>query len=178
MLIRPTNVLSPLIKSDMDLGVKKLSEIMLCNESTVRRVLRSEQPVPEKSIKNLSIYFKTNEEFWLKLNDNYRISKSTQPEKVMRFSGEIKNRFNVLNKLMGGHLSLQELMKKSLGNTKINMASIFIGVPRKTLSDLINNKTELSINMAFKLSYAFETNIEYWLNLKNENKINKKVELK
>lgn len=178
MIIKPSNVLNPLLKSDFELGIKKLSDIMDCSLSTVRRVVNSTQPVPEKSIKNLARYFRTTEDFWFNLNDNYRISVTKNPEKIMKFGYEVKNRFKIINKLMDDRSNIQDIIKKSIGNTPINEASLFIGVPRQTLSDLISGKSELSTNMAFKLSYAFETNIDYWLNLKNKNKLNKLMELK
>lgn len=180
MIIKPTNVLSPLLRSDFELGIKKLSEIMECSQSTVRRVIKSTQPVPEKSIKNLSLHFRTTEDFWINLNNNYKISITKSPEKVMKFSGDIKDRFNIINKLMEGKLTAQEIIKKSLGKTTITEASLFIGLPRKTLSDFISGNSEMSTHMAFKLSYAFETNIDYWLKFKkNKNKkTNKLMELK
>ncbi len=40
-----------------------------------------------------------------------------------------------------------------------------LGVTRKALSELINCKAGISITMALKLSKAFNTTPEYWLNM-------------
>ncbi|MFH0975802.1 MAG: HigA family addiction module antitoxin [Spirochaetota bacterium] len=40
-----------------------------------------------------------------------------------------------------------------------------LGVTRKTFSELINYNSSVSIPMALKLSKAFDTTPEYWLNL-------------
>lgn len=40
-----------------------------------------------------------------------------------------------------------------------------LGVTRKTFSELINCNSSVSIPMALKLSKAFDTTPEYWLNM-------------
>ncbi len=170
MKVLPSNILKVLLKTDEELGIKRLSLIMECNESTVRRIIDNKLPVPNKSIKKLASFFKTDEAFWNNLNNNYKISKSKEVEKVMKFTGDVKDKFEIIKKLTNKNITVSDLLKKTLSNTTIEESSLFIGVPRKTLSDLINNKTNLSIQMAFKLSYAFNTDINYWLSLKKEPK--------
>jgi len=45
--------------------------------------------------------------------------------------------------------------------------SIILGVSRKTLSKIINEKASISPEMAFRLSRAFDTTPELWMNLQN-----------
>ena len=40
-----------------------------------------------------------------------------------------------------------------------------LGVTRKALSELINGKSGISPNMAMRLSYAFGSTPDFWLNL-------------
>ena len=40
-----------------------------------------------------------------------------------------------------------------------------LGVARKTLSELINGKSDVSVEMAFKLSRACNTTAKFWLNM-------------
>jgi len=46
-----------------------------------------------------------------------------------------------------------------------NRRELGLGVTRKTFSELINCKSGVSIPMALKLSKAFNTTPEYWLNM-------------
>jgi addiction module HigA family antidote len=45
--------------------------------------------------------------------------------------------------------------------------SIILGVSRKTLSKIINERASISPEMAFRLSRAFDTTPELWMNLQN-----------
>ena len=45
--------------------------------------------------------------------------------------------------------------------------STILGVSRKTLSKIINEKASISPEMAFRLSRAFDTTPELWMNLQN-----------
>jgi len=63
---------------------------------------------------------------------------------------------------------LKELYLEPL-NLTITEASLSLGVTRKTLSFLVNEKSNISSNMAIRLSAAFRnTNPEYWLNLQQQ----------
>ncbi len=53
-------------------------------------------------------------------------------------------------------------------NITITEAALKLGVTRKTLSELINGKTGVSVKMAIKLSRAFNTSVQMWLNMQNE----------
>lgn len=48
---------------------------------------------------------------------------------------------------------------------KINELSELLGVHRNTISSLVNNNRKLSIDMAFKLAKAFDTSLQFWINL-------------
>ncbi|KPA12880.1 XRE family transcriptional regulator [Candidatus Magnetomorum sp. HK-1] len=45
--------------------------------------------------------------------------------------------------------------------------STILGISRKTLSKIINGKGSISPEMAFRLSRAFDTTPELWMNLQN-----------
>ncbi|KAJ6645171.1 Resolvase [Pseudolycoriella hygida] len=63
---------------------------------------------------------------------------------------------------------LKELYLEPL-NLTVTEASISLGVTRKTLSFLINEKSSISSSMAIRLSAAFpNTSPEYWLNLQQQ----------
>ncbi len=40
-----------------------------------------------------------------------------------------------------------------------------LGVARKTLSELINAKSDISVEMAYKLSKACDTTAKFWINM-------------
>ena len=46
----------------------------------------------------------------------------------------------------------------------ITLAAEKLGVTRQTLSDLLNQKSGISVEMAIRLAIAFDTTPEYWLN--------------
>jgi addiction module HigA family antidote len=50
----------------------------------------------------------------------------------------------------------------------ITEAALKLGVTRKALSDLVNKKTGISIKMAIKLSKAFNTSVQMWINMQTE----------
>jgi addiction module HigA family antidote len=63
---------------------------------------------------------------------------------------------------------LKELYLEPL-NLTVTEAAESLGVTRKTLSFLINGKSNISSPMAIRLSAAFKnTNPEYWLNLQQQ----------
>ena len=50
-------------------------------------------------------------------------------------------------------------------NLSVTDAAKALGVSRKTLSELLNRKSGISIPMSLRLSKAFNTTPELWLNL-------------
>jgi len=58
---------------------------------------------------------------------------------------------------------LRELCLKPLGLT-VTEAAIALGVSRKTLSGILNGRAGISAEMAVRLSLAFETTAESWMN--------------
>ena len=58
---------------------------------------------------------------------------------------------------------IKELCLEPLGVTVTNAAKA-LGVSRKTLSTVINGRAGISPEMAIRLSIAFETSAESWLN--------------
>ena len=59
---------------------------------------------------------------------------------------------------------IKELYLEPLGLTVTNAAEA-LGVTRKTFSELVNQKSGMSISMALRLSKAFDTTPELWLNM-------------
>ncbi|MGQ0814645.1 MAG: HigA family addiction module antitoxin [Gemmatimonadota bacterium] len=58
---------------------------------------------------------------------------------------------------------LRDLCLDPLGLT-ISEAARALGVSRKTLSSIVNGRQGISAEMAVRLSIAFDTNAESWLN--------------
>ena len=58
---------------------------------------------------------------------------------------------------------LRELCLKPLGLT-VTRAAAALGVSRKTLSNILNGRAGISPEMAVRLSLAFSTTAESWLN--------------
>ena len=58
---------------------------------------------------------------------------------------------------------LRELCLKPLGLT-VTQAATALGVSRKTLSSILNGRAGISPEMAVRLSLAFGTTAESWLN--------------
>lgn len=57
---------------------------------------------------------------------------------------------------------IRELCLEPLG-ISITKAAELLGVSRKTLSELVNAKSSISTEMAFRLSKAFGGSVESWL---------------
>ena len=75
---------------------------------------------------------------------------------------------------------LRELYVTPL-NLTVTKAAEGLGVTRKTLSDLLNGRAGISPAMALRLSRAFDTTPESWLNLQQQYELwqaRKKVGLK
>jgi len=58
---------------------------------------------------------------------------------------------------------LRELCLKPLGLT-VTQAATALGVSRKTLSGILNSRAGISPEMAVRLSLAFNTTAESWMN--------------
>lgn len=68
--------------------------------------------------------------------------------------------------------SIGEMLKEEflspLGLTQRQLAD-HLGIEVKTINRLVNNKTSITPVMALKLSAAFGTTPEFWMNLQNAN---------
>lgn len=53
-------------------------------------------------------------------------------------------------------------------NITVSAAALKLGVTRKALSELLNGKTGISVKMSIKLSKAFNTSVQMWLNMQSE----------
>jgi addiction module HigA family antidote len=62
---------------------------------------------------------------------------------------------------------LRELCLKPLG-ISVTAAANALGVSRKTLSSILNGRSGISPEMAVRLSIAFETSAESWLNQQSQ----------
>lgn len=62
---------------------------------------------------------------------------------------------------------LRELCLEPLGLT-VTAAAEALGVSRKTLSAVLNGKAGISPEMAIRLSIAFDTSAESWLNQQSQ----------
>ena len=61
---------------------------------------------------------------------------------------------------------LKEIYVEPL-DLSITQAAKDLDVTRQTLSDLINCRSGISVEMALRLSKAFDTTPQFWLNLQN-----------
>jgi len=52
-------------------------------------------------------------------------------------------------------------------NINITNMAKHIGVDRKTISRLVNARTHITVDMALRLSNAFDTTPDLWLNMQN-----------
>ena len=62
---------------------------------------------------------------------------------------------------------LRELCLEPLG-VSVTAAAESLGVTRKTLSSILNGRSGISPEMAIRLSIAFETSAESWLNQQSQ----------
>lgn len=75
---------------------------------------------------------------------------------------------------------LRKLCLAPLG-LSVTKASEALGVTRKALSELLNGKSGISPAMALRLSAAFNTTAEFWMNLQQQydlHEARKRVSLK
>lgn len=52
-------------------------------------------------------------------------------------------------------------------NLKINDLAEMVNVHRNTVSALVNNNRKLTTDMAFRLAKAFDTTVDFWLNIQS-----------
>ncbi|MFF1634932.1 HigA family addiction module antitoxin [Leifsonia sp. NPDC058248] len=64
-----------------------------------------------------------------------------------------------------GEILLEEFMKP-LGLTKYALAKA-INVPAQRVGDIVNNRRAITTDTALRLSRAFGTSAEFWLNLQS-----------
>ena len=62
---------------------------------------------------------------------------------------------------------LRDLCLEPLGIT-VTEAAVALGVSRKTLSAILNGRSGISPEMAVRLSIAFDTSAESWLNQQSQ----------
>ena len=62
---------------------------------------------------------------------------------------------------------VRELFLEPMGIT-VTEAAKHLGVGRGTLSNLINEKSSISPEMAIRLSKAFSNSLEFWMNLQKQ----------
>ena len=84
------------------------------------------------------------------------------PDTSKRGFGAAKHKMKMYNPPHAGEV-INELCIKPLGLT-ITSAAEALGVSRKSLSELLNGRAGISTEMAIRLSIAFDTSAESWLN--------------
>ena len=62
---------------------------------------------------------------------------------------------------------LKDMYLEPMGLT-VTDAAKHLGVTRATLSNLVNERASISNEMAIRLSKAFGTSIEFWMNLQHQ----------
>jgi len=67
---------------------------------------------------------------------------------------------------------LRELYLEPLGLT-VTTAAKALGVTRKAFSELVNQKSGISISMSLRLAKAFDTTPELWLNMQQNYDLSK-----
>ena len=66
-----------------------------------------------------------------------------------------------------------EVLSEYVKSTSLNITTIANGlnISRKVLSQILNEKAGISPEMAIKLSIAFNTTAEFWLNLQKNHEL-------
>lgn len=80
----------------------------------------------------------------------------------MRIITEVNDMMRMYNPPHPGEI-IKELCLEPLGIT-VTRAAEALGVSRKTLSAILNGRAGISPEMAIRLSLAFDTSAESWLN--------------
>ena len=65
-----------------------------------------------------------------------------------------------------GNVFLEDVMKPL--NLSVTEAARMLGVSRKTLSEFVNEKTSLSVEMALRIAKATGTSPESWMNMQQK----------
>ena len=65
-----------------------------------------------------------------------------------------------------GNVFLEDVMKPL--NLSITEAAKMLGVTRKTLSEFVNEKSSLSVEMALRIAKATNTSAESWMNMQQK----------
>ena len=65
-----------------------------------------------------------------------------------------------------GNVFLEDVMKPL--NLTVTEAAKMLGVSRKTLSEFINEKSSLSVEMALRIAKATNTSAESWMNMQQK----------
>ena len=65
-----------------------------------------------------------------------------------------------------GNVFLEDVMKPL--NLSVTEAAKMLGVTRKTLSEFVNEKSSLSVEMAIRIAKATNTSAESWMNMQQK----------
>ena len=65
-----------------------------------------------------------------------------------------------------GSVFLEDVMKPL--NLSVTEAAKMLGVSRKTLSEFVNEKASLSVEMALRIAKATNTSAESWMNMQQK----------
>ena len=65
-----------------------------------------------------------------------------------------------------GSVFLEDVMKPL--NLSVTEAAKMLGVSRKTLSEFVNEKSSLSVEMALRIAKATNTSAESWMNMQQK----------
>ncbi len=84
------------------------------------------------------------------------------PLSITKITIEVMNMMQMYNPPHPGEV-IKELCLEPLGLT-VTKAAKALGVSRKTLSAILNGRAGISPEMAIRLSLAFDTSAESWLN--------------
>ena len=65
-----------------------------------------------------------------------------------------------------GNVFLEDVMKPL--NLSVTEAAKMLGVTRKTLSEFVNEKSSLSVEMALRIAKSTNTSAESWMNMQQK----------
>jgi addiction module HigA family antidote len=72
-----------------------------------------------------------------------------------------------------GEILLEEFIKPY--NLKLTELAKHLDVSFRTISELVNEKRNVSVDMAIRLSKYFTTSVDFWMNLQNQYSYNKEL---